>query len=96
MEWIRQGEVPLPRTPGEADSVRAWRPWVLEDEDATLRMWYTGSDGTPICQPRRTDAHEGSAATALTSTSAPGTASPATRTPTTGGAAPANSAAATG
>jgi hypothetical protein len=41
-------------------------------------------------------AHEVSAATALTSTSAPGTASPATRTPTTGGAAPASSAAATG
>ena len=46
MEWIRQGEVSFPRTPGELDSVRAWRPWVLEEEDATLRMWYTGSDGT--------------------------------------------------
>ena len=46
MEWIRQGEVPFPRTPGEPDSVRAWRPWVLEEGDATLRMWYTGSDGT--------------------------------------------------
>ena len=46
MECIRQGEVSFPRTPGEPDSVRAWRPWVLEDEDATLRMWYTGSDGT--------------------------------------------------
>jgi predicted GH43/DUF377 family glycosyl hydrolase len=46
VEWIREGEVSFPRTPGELDSVRAWRPWVLEDEDATLRMWYTGSDGT--------------------------------------------------
>jgi hypothetical protein len=46
VEWIREGEVSFPRTPGEPDSVRAWRPWVLEDEDATLRMWYTGSDGT--------------------------------------------------
>ena len=24
----------------------AWRPWVLEEADATLRMRYTGSDGT--------------------------------------------------
>jgi hypothetical protein len=46
VEWIRQGEVSFPRTPGEPDSLRAWRPWVLEDEDATLRMWYSGSDGT--------------------------------------------------
>jgi hypothetical protein len=46
VEVIRQGEVSFPRTPGEPDSLRAWRPWVLEDEDATLRMWYTGSDGT--------------------------------------------------
>jgi predicted GH43/DUF377 family glycosyl hydrolase len=46
VEWIREGEVSFPRTPGEPDSVRAWRPWVLEEADATLRMWYTGSDGT--------------------------------------------------
>ena len=46
MEWIREGEVSFPRTPGEPDNVRAWRPWVLEEADATLRMWYTGSDGT--------------------------------------------------
>ena len=46
MEWIRQGEVSFPRTPDEPDSVRAWRPRVLEDEDATLRMWFTGNDGT--------------------------------------------------
>ena len=46
MEWIREGKVPFPRMSGEPDSVRAWRPWVLEEEDATLRMWYTGSDGT--------------------------------------------------
>jgi predicted GH43/DUF377 family glycosyl hydrolase len=46
VEWIREGEVPLPRTPGESDSLRAWRPWVLEEADGTLRMWYTGDDGT--------------------------------------------------
>ena len=46
MQWIREGEVSFPRTTGEPDSVRAWRPWVLEEADATLRMWYTGSDGT--------------------------------------------------
>jgi hypothetical protein len=46
VEWIREGEVSFPRTAGEPDSVRALRPWVLEEADATLRMWYTGSDGT--------------------------------------------------
>jgi hypothetical protein len=42
---MREGEVSLPRTPGEPDSLRAWRPWVLEEADGTLRMWYTASDG---------------------------------------------------
>jgi hypothetical protein len=46
VDWIREGEVSLPRTPGEPNSLRAWRPWVLEEADGTLRMWYTGSDGT--------------------------------------------------
>jgi len=46
VDWIREGEVSLPRRPGEPDSLRAWRPWVLEEADGTLRMWYTGSDGT--------------------------------------------------
>jgi len=46
VEWIREGQVSLPTTPGEPDSLRAWRPWVLEEPDGTLRMWYTGDDGT--------------------------------------------------
>ncbi|HEX6329716.1 MAG TPA: hypothetical protein VF129_00295 [Actinomycetota bacterium] len=46
MEWIREGEVPFPDEPGEPDSLRAWRPWVLEEPDGAGRMWYTGSDGT--------------------------------------------------
>ena len=46
VDWIREGEVSLPRTPGEPDNLRAWRPRVLEEADGTLRMWYTGSDGT--------------------------------------------------
>jgi len=46
VDWVREGEVSLPRTPGEPDSLRAWRPWVLEEADGTLRMWYTASDGT--------------------------------------------------
>jgi len=46
VDWIREGEVSLPRAPGEPDSLRAWRPWVLEEADGTLRMWYTASDGT--------------------------------------------------
>jgi len=46
VDWIREGEV-LPRGgPGDADSLRAWRPWVLEERDGTLRLWYSGSDGT--------------------------------------------------
>jgi predicted GH43/DUF377 family glycosyl hydrolase len=32
--------------PGEPDALRAWRPWVIEEADGTLRMWYSGSDGT--------------------------------------------------
>jgi hypothetical protein len=46
VDWIREGEVSLPRTPGELDSLCAWPPWVLEEADGTLRMWYTASDGT--------------------------------------------------
>ncbi|HYT78966.1 MAG TPA: hypothetical protein VEQ37_06875, partial [Actinomycetota bacterium] len=46
MDWIREGEVSLPTTPGEPDELRALRPWVLEEPDGTLRMWYTGDDGT--------------------------------------------------
>jgi hypothetical protein len=46
VDWIREGEVSLPRAPGEPDSLRAWRPWVLEEADDILRMWYTAGDGT--------------------------------------------------
>ena len=46
MECVREGEVFLPGVSGEADSVRAWRPWVFEEDDGTLRMWYSGDDGT--------------------------------------------------
>jgi predicted GH43/DUF377 family glycosyl hydrolase len=45
VEWVREGEV-FPPASGEADSLRAWRPWVLEEDDGTLRMWYSGDDGT--------------------------------------------------
>ncbi len=31
---------------GDADGLRAWQPWVLEEDDGTLRMWYSGHDGT--------------------------------------------------
>jgi predicted GH43/DUF377 family glycosyl hydrolase len=46
VDWIREGEVPFSGSLGEADRLRAWRPWVLEEADGTLRMWYGGSDGT--------------------------------------------------
>jgi predicted GH43/DUF377 family glycosyl hydrolase len=42
---MREGEVFPPESSGEADSLRALRPWVLEEDDGTLRMWYSGSDG---------------------------------------------------
>lgn len=46
MNWIREGEVSLASKAGEPEVLRAWRPWVLEDQDGTLRMWYSGDDGT--------------------------------------------------
>ena len=44
MDWIREAEVLPPAAPGEPDSIRAWRPWVLEADDGTIRMWYSGND----------------------------------------------------
>jgi predicted GH43/DUF377 family glycosyl hydrolase len=46
VEWIREGAAFASRTPAEPDSVRALRPWVLEEAGHTLRMWYSGHDGT--------------------------------------------------
>ena len=49
MEWRREGEVLAPAPPGSPDTHRAWRPWVLEEDDGTFRMWYTGHDGSNGC-----------------------------------------------
>jgi len=46
MEWVKQGDVLAPAPAGDPDHLRAWRPWVLEEDDGTLRMWYSGHDGT--------------------------------------------------
>jgi predicted GH43/DUF377 family glycosyl hydrolase len=46
MEWVREGEVFAPAPPGGPDSLRTLRPWVLEEDGAALRMWYSGHDGT--------------------------------------------------
>jgi predicted GH43/DUF377 family glycosyl hydrolase len=46
MEWRREGEVLPPAPAGGPDTLRAWRPWVLGEDDGTLRMWYTGHDGS--------------------------------------------------
>jgi predicted GH43/DUF377 family glycosyl hydrolase len=46
MGWRREGSVFARSTGGEPDSLRAFRPWVLEEGDETLRMWYAGHDGT--------------------------------------------------
>ena len=45
MEWVRAGEVFARRRPVEPDAVRTLRPWVLEEETGTLRMWHTEHDG---------------------------------------------------
>jgi predicted GH43/DUF377 family glycosyl hydrolase len=44
--WIREGAAFASRTPAEPDCLRELRPWVLQDADETLRMWYSGHDGT--------------------------------------------------
>lgn len=46
MEWIREGEILPPPVSGDPDSLRAMRPWVLEEADGTLHMWYSGHNGT--------------------------------------------------
>lgn len=46
MAWIREGEVFPAARAGEPDAVRALRPWVVEEEGGSLRMWYSGHDGT--------------------------------------------------
>jgi predicted GH43/DUF377 family glycosyl hydrolase len=46
VEWVRKGKVFAPALSGDPDGLRAWRPWVLEEDDGTLRMWYSGHDGT--------------------------------------------------
>jgi hypothetical protein len=46
VEWIREGETLPPPVSGDPDSLRAMRSWVLEEADGTLRMWYSGHDGT--------------------------------------------------
>ena len=45
MEWQREGSCLSPPDKGAPDATRAWRPWVLEDDDGRLRMWYSGHDG---------------------------------------------------
>ena len=46
MDWAKQGDVLPPAPAGDPDHLRAWEPWVLEEDDGTLRMWYSGHDGT--------------------------------------------------
>jgi predicted GH43/DUF377 family glycosyl hydrolase len=46
MDWKHEGDVLPPASAGEPDSVRGWQPWALEEEDGTLRLWYSGHDRT--------------------------------------------------
>jgi predicted GH43/DUF377 family glycosyl hydrolase len=45
MEWVREGTALTPGRPGEPDSARMSRPWLIEDR-GVWRMWYSGHDGT--------------------------------------------------
>lgn len=45
MNWMREGEVLPPASGTDPDSGRAFRPWVIEEPDGILRMWYSGHDG---------------------------------------------------
>jgi predicted GH43/DUF377 family glycosyl hydrolase len=45
VHWIREADLFPEGGYGDPDSLRALRPWVLEEDDGTLRMWYSGSDG---------------------------------------------------
>ncbi len=46
MEWVREGLTFPPTESADPDSLKAWRPWVLQEDDGTFRMWYSGHDGT--------------------------------------------------
>lgn len=46
MDWAKQGDVLPAASVGGSDRLRAWGPWVVEEGDGTLRMWYSGHDGT--------------------------------------------------
>ncbi len=46
MDWVREGDVFTPGLPGTPDGLRALRPWVVEEDNGTLRMWYSAHDGT--------------------------------------------------
>ena len=46
MDWAKQGDVLPAADVGDPDQIRAWQPWVIEEDDGTLRMWYSGHDGT--------------------------------------------------
>lgn len=46
MEPTRKPEIFPSGQDDDPDALRAWRPWVVEEPDGTLKMWYSGSDGT--------------------------------------------------
>lgn len=45
MDWMPDTDVFKTGSAGEPDTLRVWCPWVLEEDDGTLLMWYSGSDG---------------------------------------------------
>ncbi len=45
MGWIKEGLALERGRPGDPDSLHAAHPCVLEEDDGTLRMWYSGHDG---------------------------------------------------
>src|SRR5207237_10379834 len=41
-----EGAALAPARPGGPVPLGAWRPWGLGEDDGTLRMWFTGHDGS--------------------------------------------------
>ena len=47
MGWHLDGQIlPGSEAPSELESLRTFGPSVVEEDDGTLRMWYSGHDGS--------------------------------------------------
>ena len=46
VEWKHEGDLLPAAVAGGPDSVRAWEPWAVEEQNGNLRLWYSGHDRT--------------------------------------------------